>query len=230
MKFPFYMDVSWGLVCITFGATILVGFIMHLLSKKFYTLYVFVRKFSILDLEFPVSALELATYIKGIFLLPKELSEKSLHALKNRLYINFLSIFLKYATIFLLCMKLSYKMSFLGNYIFIILALLQIIPLLGDLVENFYLLQKLSPNATVSTDTVHRNYQLLAKIKWTVFLTAVVFCITTLVYFWLIGNFSYHSMVYLIIIIAELVLIFILMKTTANSSKIDLDQYQNIGN
>jgi len=224
------MDVSRGWICIAFGATILVGFFMHLLSKNFYTLYVFVRKFSILDMEFPVSALELATYIKGIFLLPKELSEKSLHALKNRLYINFLFIPLKYATIFLLCIKLSQKMSFLGNYIFIILAFLQIIPFLCDLIENFYLLKKLSPNAMVSTDTVHRNYQLLAKIKWIIFLTAVVFCITTLVYFWLIGNFSYHSLVYLIIIIAELALIFILMKITANSSKIDLDQYQNIGN
>lgn len=230
MKFPFYTDVSWCLICITFGTTILAGFIMHLLSKKFYTLHVFVRKFSILDLEFPVSALELSTYIKGIFLLPKELSEKSLHALKNRFYINFLFILLKYATIFLLCIKLSQKMSFLGNYIFIVLAFLQIIPFLCDLVENFYLLQKLSPNASVSTDTVHKNYQLMAKIKWSIFLTAVVFCITTLVYFWLIGNFSDHSLVYLIVIIAELVLIFILMKITANSSKIDLDQYQNVGN
>ena len=230
MKFPFYLDVSWSWICITFGATILIGFIMHLLSKNFYTLYVFVRKFSILDLEFPVSALELTTYIKGIFLLPKELSEKSLHALKNRLYINFLFIPLKYATIFLLCIKLSQKMSFLGNYVFILLAWLQIIPVLCDLVENFYLLKKLSSDAKVSTDTVHRNYQLLAKIKWTIFLTAVVFCITTLVYFWVIGNFSYQSLVYLIIIIAELALVFILMKTTANFSKIDLDQYQNIGN
>lgn len=230
MKFLFYLNASWGCICITFGATIFVGFIMHLLSKRFYTLNVFVRKFSILDLEFPVSALELTTYIKGIFLLPKELSEKSSHALKNRFYVNFLFILLKYTTIFLVCIKLSQKMSFLGNYIFIILAFLQIIPFLCDLVENFYLLKKLSPDAKVSTDTVHRNYQLLAKIKWTIFLTAIVFCITTLVYFWLIGNFSYHSLIYLIVIIAELTLIFILMKTTANSSKIDLDQYQNIGN
>lgn len=230
MNFLFYINGGWDWICLTFGATILIGFFMHLLSKNFYTLHVFVRKFSILDLEFPVSALELATYIKGIFLLPKELSQKSLQSLKRRFYLNFLFIPLKYLTVFLLCIRLSQKMSYLGNYIFIILAWIQIIPLVCDLVENFYLLQKLHPDATVSSFSTHKNYQLMARTKWGVFLVAVVFSISSLFYFWLIGNFSSYSLKYLIILIAELVAIFILIKLTKNSSKINLDQYQNVGN
>lgn len=230
MNFLFYINVSWGCICLTFGAAILIGFFMYLLSKNFYTLHVFVRKFSMLDLEFPVSALELTTYIKGIFLLPKELSQKSLHSLKRRLYLNFLFIPLKYLTVFLLCIRLSQKMSYLGDYIFIILAWIQIIPTVCDLIENFYLLQKLHPDAEISSPATHKNYQLMARTKWGVFLVAVVCSISSLCYFWLIGNFSSHSLKYLIILIAELVVIFILVRVTKNSSKINLDQYQNIGN
>lgn len=230
MNFLFYNDVSWGCICVTFGATILIGFFMHLLSKNFYTLHVFVRKFSILDLEFPVSALELSTYIKGIFLLPKELSQKSLKSLRARLYLHFLFIPLKYLTVFLLCIRLSQKMSFAGNYIFIVLAWVQIIPLFCDFIENFYLLQKLHPDAKVSTDPTHKYYQLLARTKWAIYLLAVVFSVSSLFYFWLIGNFSSHSLKYLIILIAELVIIFIMMRLTRNSSKVNLDEYQSISN
>lgn len=230
MNFLFYINASWDCICLAFGATILIGFFMHLLSKNFYTLHVFVRKFSILDLEFPASALELTTYIKGIFLLPKELSQKSLNSLKRRLYLNFLFSPLKYLTVFLLCIRLSQKMNYFGDYIFIILAWAQIIPLICDLIENFYLLQKLHPDVAVSTFSAHKNYQLMARTKWGVFLVAVVFSMSSLCYFWLIGNFSSYSLKYLIILIAELVVIYILIRVTKNSSKINLDQYQNISN
>lgn len=230
MNFPFYIDVSWMWFCIGFGAIALIAFIMHLQSKNFYTLHVFVRKFSILDLEFPDSSLELATYIQGIFLLPKELSSKSLRALKGQLYLHLLFIPFMYATIFLLCMHLSHKMNFLGNYIFALLAWIQIIPLIFDYVENFYLLQKIRPDAEVSTPFVHKTYQVLGKLKWAISLSASVFCVSALIYFWLTGNFSIHSIVFLIVIVAELILIFFLLGITRNSLKINLDQYQNIGN
>ncbi|HEY5371446.1 MAG TPA: hypothetical protein VIJ75_20880 [Hanamia sp.] len=230
MNFLFHIHVGWGCICLTFGATVLIGFFMHLLSKNFYTLHVFVRKFSMLDLEFPVSALELATYIKGIFLLPKEISQISLRSLRTRLYLHFLFIPLKYLTVFFLCMRLSEKMSFLGNYIFIILAWMQIIPFICDLVENFYLLQKLHPDSAVSTPSVHKKYQLLGRAKWAVFLIAIAFSVSSLFYFWLTGSFSNPSLKFLIILIVELLIIFVLIKMTKNSSKINLDQYQNVGN
>ena len=83
MNIPFYISNNGVIFCIIFGMVLLTSFIMNLLSKNLYTLHVFVRKFSILDLQFPATALELATYIRGIFLLPKELSSKSLRALKE---------------------------------------------------------------------------------------------------------------------------------------------------
>lgn len=230
MNFLFSINIGWAWFSIGFGATVLTGFIMHLQSKNFYTLHVFVRKFSILDLEFPASALELATYIKGIFLLPKELSSKSLRALKGRLWLHFLYIPFLYGTIFLGCMQVSHKMNFLGNYVFAILAWIQLIPFICDLIENFYLLQKIRPDAPVSTTFVHKTYQLLGKIKWGISLTAVVFSISALFYFWLTGHYSPRSAMFLIVLLAELIIVIILLRSTANSSKIDLDQYQNIGN
>jgi len=183
-----------------------------------------------LDLEFPVSALELATYIKGIFLLPKELSQISIRSLRGRLYLHFLFIPLKYLTVFFMCMRLSEKMSFLGNYIFIVLAWMQVIPLICDFFENFYLLQKLHADATVSSQSVHKKYQILGRVKWIIFLVAIAFGISSLFYFWLTGAYSNLSLKFLIILIVELVIVTVLIKITKNSSKINLDQYQNVGN
>lgn len=230
MTLLFYINCSGVIFCIVFGVMAFTGFLMHLQSKSFYTLHVFVRKFSILDLEFPVSALELTTYIKGIFLLPKELSSKSLRALRGRLYLHFLFIPLAYVTIFLLCMLIANKMSSWGYYIFTLLAWIQVIPLICDLIENFYLLQKIRPDAPISKSSVHKAYQLLGKIKWGIASVAVVFSISTLFYFWLTGNFSYSAIKFFGIIIGEGVIIYILMRITGKSPGIDLDQYQNIGN
>lgn len=230
MNFPFYISNNGYLFCIIFGAMLLTSYIMSLLSKNFYTLHVFVRKFSILDLQFPATALELATYIRGIFLLPKELSSKSLRSLKGQLYIDFIFMPLAYGSIFLLCIMLSHKMNYMGNYIFTLLGWLQIIPFLCDITENIYLLQKLHPDVKPSTPYVHKAYQLIVKIKWSVAVIAVVFCISALCYFWLTGNFSNGSIRYFIIILIIILSIGALSKATANVSKINPDQYQNIGN
>ena len=90
MKIFFYLDVSWEYFCITFGAMLLIYFIMSLLSKNFYTLHVYVRKFSMIDLESPASSLELATFLKGIFKLPVDLAQNSLRSLKGHLFLNFI--------------------------------------------------------------------------------------------------------------------------------------------
>jgi hypothetical protein len=208
----------------------LTGFIMNLQGKNFYTLHVFVRKFSILDLQFPATALELATYIRGIFLLPKELSSKSLRALKGQLYVDFLFMPFAYGTIFLLSILLSHKMNYPGNYIFTLLAWLQIVPLLCDMAENIYLLEKIRPDVTPSRPFIHKIYQLIVKIKWSIAVIAAVFCISALCYFWLTGNFSYGAVSVLAVIIAELIIIYILMRIAGNKPTVDLDQYQNIGN
>lgn len=230
MNLLFYIPDSRELFYIIFGAMALIGVLMHLQSKNFYTLYVFVRKFSILDLEFPASALELSMYIKGIYLLPKELSSKSLRALKGRLYLHFLFIPLLYGAIFLLCIEIGNKMNHWGNYIFTTLAVIQMIPLICDVAENFYLLQKIHPNVSPSKLSVHKAYQLLGKIKWVIASVAVVFAISTLFYFWLSGNFSFRSIQFLYIIVGELIIIYILARITSKGKPIDLEKYHNIGN
>ncbi len=230
MNFSFYINDIRTVFCIVFGMMALIGFIMYLQSKSFYTLHVFVRKFSMLDLEFPASALELATYIKGIFLLPKELSSRSLRALRSYLYIGFFFIPFMYISIFLLCMLVSYKMNFWSNYIFVVLAWMQAIPMICDLIQNFYLLQKIHPDAAVSKPSVHKMYQLLGKIKWGIASISVVSGISTLFYSWLTGNFSANAITVLVVIVGEIILIYLLMRITAGKPKTDLSQYQNIGN
>ncbi len=230
MNIPFYISNNGTLFCIVFGIMDLTGFIMNLQGKHFYTLHVFVRKFSIIDMQFPATALELATYIRGIFLLPKELSSKSLRALKGQLYVDFLFMPFAYGTIFLLSILLSHKMNYPGNYIFTLLAWLQIVPLLCDMAENIYLLEKIRPDVTPSRPFIHKIYQLIVKIKWSIAVIAAVFCISALCYFWLTGNFSYGAVSVLAVIIAELIIIYILMRIAGNKPTVDLDQYQNIGN
>ncbi len=216
--------------CVIFGLMLLLGAFAKLLSKNFYTLHVFVRKFSILDLEFPDSSLELTTYIRGIFLLPKELSRRSLRCLKIYLYLDFLFIPLVYGSLFLLCLLISAKFTFLGHYIFLILAWLQLIPLICDATKNFFLLKKITPDASVSKEVVHKAYLALERIKWLVALVAAVFSLSALFYFWVTGKYSVSSFRFLIIVIIEIVLFFILRKMFAKGSQIDLDKYQNIGN
>lgn len=216
--------------CIIFGLMLLLGAFAKLLSKNFYTLHVFVRKFSILDLEFPDSSLELTTYIKGIFLLPKELSGRSLRSLKTYLYLDFLFIPFVYGSLFLLCLLISNKFTFLGHYIFLILAWLQLIPLICDASKNFFLLKKIRPDAQVSKQVVHKAYLTLEKIKWLLALVAAVFSLSALFYFWVTGKYSVSSFRFIITVIIEIAVFFILRKMFAKGSKIDLDKYQNIGN
>ena len=230
MNLLFHISNNGILFCVIFGAMMLTTFIMNLLGKNLYTLHVFVRKFSILDLQFPASALELATYIRGIFLLPKSLSSKSLRALKGQLYVDFLFMPFAYGSIFLLCILLSHKMNYVGNYIFTILAWLQIIPFLCDIAENIYLLKKIHPDVKASKSSVHKIYQLIVKTKWSIAIIAIVFCISALCYFWLTGNFSNSSLPYFLVILIILLVMAALTKATANISKVNLDEYQHIGN
>jgi hypothetical protein len=216
--------------CIIFGVMLLLGAFAKLLSKNFYTLHVFVRKFSILDLEFPDSSLQLTTYIKGIYLLPKELAQRSLRSLKTYLYLDFLFIPLVYGSLFLVCLLISNKFHFCGHYIFLFLAWLQLIPLICDAGKNFFLLKKITPDAKVSTDVIHRSYMALEKIKWLLALIATVFSLSSLFYFWVSGKYSAGSFRFMVIIIVEIIVFFILRKLFAKGSKIDLDRYQNIGN
>ena len=216
---PFYLNIDWIYFCIFFGAMLLISFIMSRQSENFYSLYVVIRKFSMVDLEFPASALELATFIKGIFLLPAELSKKSLRALRGQLFLDFLYMPAVYGSIFLLSMKVSLKMSSFGHRSFAILAWLQCIAWLCDIVENIYLLNKIQPQPEVSTPAVYAAYLSLEIVKWGIALTATVCSIAAMSYFWIVGRYSFHSIYYLLVIAAEITGFFIVKKITSKSEK-----------
>ena len=223
---PFYLEINWIYFCIAFGAMLVISFIMNQQSKNFYSMHMVIRKFSIIDLEFPPSAMELAIFIKGIFLLPDELSKKSLHALKGQLYLDFIFMPAVYGSIFILCMKVSMKMTYAGHVFFAILAWLQCIAWICDIIENIYLLNKIKPQPVVSKPAVHIAYQINEIIKWGIALTAVVCSIAAIFYFWLVGLYSPNSINYFLIITAELIIIFIAKKITAKSEIEKLEKFQ----
>jgi hypothetical protein len=221
----FYVDISWIYFCVVFGIALICSLIMSLQSTNFYTMHVVIRKFSMIDLEFPASAQELVTFIKGIFKLPPEISKKSLHALKTQLYFHFLFIPFVYGSIFIACMKVSSKMTYFGHGLFAMLAWIQIIPLLCDVVESIYLLKKIKPDPLISNPVIHNAYVLLEILKWGIALTAAICCAGAVFYFWLVGMYSYNSLHFLLIAAAEIIIFFIFKKLTMKSEK---DKMQNI--
>ena len=208
---------------------LLIGLIMGFQSANFYTLHVVVRKFSIIDLQFPASSLEMVNIVKGVFLLPVELSKKSLHALKEQLYLDFLFMPALYGSIFLLCMKVSLKMTSFGHQFFAILAWLQCIAWLCDIIENIYLLNKIRPLPPQSKPVVHVSYLVIELCKWGIGLTATVCSIAAMSYFWIVGQYSAHSIPYLLIIAAEILVIFIAKKISTKSEKEELEKFQQAG-
>ena len=200
---PFYINISWMYFCISIGALLVTYIVMYLLTTQFYTQHVFVRKFSMLDLEFPATALELATFINGIYLLPPDLSKQSLHAVKNHLYFSFISLPLAFISIFLFSMQVSMKMNSVGHVLFAIIAWLQIIPFICGIISSIYLLKKISPVLNVSNPSVYKKYQLAETLKWSIALVSTVSAASAMIYFFLIGAYSTISIQYLIIIILE---------------------------
>ncbi|MEO8763899.1 MAG: hypothetical protein ABI416_06420 [Ginsengibacter sp.] len=222
---PFYINIELSHFCIAFGVMLLVGFVMSLQSANLYSLHVVVRKFSMIDLEFPASSQELISFIKGIFLLPGDLSKKSLKALKSQLYLDFIYMPALYGSIFMFCMKVSQKMTSFGHPLFAILAWLQCIAWLCDIIENIYLLNKLRPQAGESKTIPYPAYLGLEITKWGIALTATVCSIAAMSYFWLVGRYSLQSIDYILIIAAEIIVIFIARKLTTKTEKENLENF-----
>lgn len=226
---------------IIFGLMLLMEAMAKLLSKNFYTLHVFVRKFSILDLEFPDTSLELFTYLRGIFLLPPELSQKSLRSLKRFLYLDFIFIIFLYGSLFVLCTLISGKFTYWGYYFFMTLAWLQIASLICDAIKNAYLLLRIKkigqvyatqkfPESSESKTRWYHFFQVVERMKWLIALLTAVCCISMLFYFWLIGKYSITSTRFAVVLFIEIVAFIFLRILFSKGSRIDLDKYQNIGN
>ncbi len=214
--------------CIAFGIALLINFIMTFQTRSFYLMHVVIRKFSIIDFEFPASAAELASLIKDIFSLPPELAKKSLNAFKSQLYLDFLFMPATYGSVFILCMKVSSKMIYFGHNFFIFLAWLQLVSWLLDIIEKIYLLNKIRPNPIVSTPFVHVAYTAMEMVKWAIPLVAVVCSIAALFYFWLGGRYYSDSLYYVIVLLIELTVFFALKKLTSRTEKQTLENFSSV--
>lgn len=230
MNTPFYFDVNLNYVCLFLAGALLVSVLMNRLSNNYFTLHVFVRKFSLIDIKSPATPLELATYINGIFLLPKHLQQKSLRALKSTLYIDFAVMLLFYSTIFLLCMLISEKLLTSGRFLFQFLAWAQVIALICGFTGNVFLLKKIRPQTKPSSDSAHFLLQVMENSKWVISLGAVVCCISVMAYFWFSGNYLYSSLHFVIIILIEIIAFFILKKVVTKNPKRILEEYSDVVN
>jgi hypothetical protein len=208
----FLITHGWIWFCIAFGVMLTTMFIMNLQSRKFYTQDVVLRKFSIIDLEFPVSAQDLVNIIKGIYALPGGQSQKTLRSLRGQLYVDFLFMPAAYIGVFLLCMQVSSKMSSFGQDVFAVLGWLQAISWICDIIENIYLLNKIRAEPPVSTLPAHRAFGWLEIFKWGFALIGAVCSASALFYFWLTGLYSPDSLLYLLIIVGEIGVFLIAIK------------------
>ena len=226
----FFFDISPDYFCVSFGAMLVISFIMNRHSRHFYTLHVFVRKFSMIDLELPASPLELVTYIKGIFKLPPALAKSSSQALKANLSLRFLLAPFAYGSLFLASMQLAVRLASFGHWLFGFLAWLQIIPLVCDVLETVYLLKRIDPGVEIPTPKVYKAFQLTALCKWACILVTVVFIVSTVLYLWLTGSYGPFFPHYLLIVASETIIYFALIRFTSKYPEINPDPYQNIGN
>lgn len=220
----------WVLFTITFGILLSATFILRRQGLHFYTMAKVVRKFNMLDLQFAATEKELVNIISGIYDLPVNDNIKSsipksstvLNKLKEQIWVDFI-VFIPafYSTIFLLCMKLTYKMYSFDqgvfhyiSFIFYSFALLQVIALILDTIENIYLLhtihnvenKKKDVNFKPSPLFPYSGFKLLEVFKWGFALTAAVCAISATLYFWLSGFYSEGSIPYFCIVLVEIIL------------------------
>lgn len=128
-------------------------------STCFYTMDVVLKKFAILELEFPATQAELINTIKGLFKLPPENSNTSVKALKTQRYIDFVFTPFACGCIAILCLLVSKKTSLIaGANMFIILAGLQLFVWVFDIIENVYLLGKIKSTVEPSSPAKHKAY------------------------------------------------------------------------
>lgn len=211
---------NWLLFTILFGLLLIVALIMVRQSMHFYTKDVIVRKFSIMELRVAATPKELVNLVKGLYALPPAQSQTSIAALKGQLKIGFLFMPLAYGCIFLLCWRVAHKMDIkIGYNIFVVFAFLQFIPLVCNIIENRYLLSKISSDVKETSSQKHKHYLWMEVAKWAISLTAAVCSVSAACYFWLTGKYSPDSFRYLSIFVIEMVLFLLAVKHLLSNKK-----------
>ncbi|HUC82918.1 MAG TPA: hypothetical protein VMR70_18565 [Flavisolibacter sp.] len=190
----------WLLFIVCF--TVMLGLTLWLaaIARNFYTNKDGLRSFSIFDLEFAATE----SMLDKIFAFSTEDSRKQL---RRHLLVDFLFMPFVYGGIALLCYKTALKMEYYGYYLFMGLAALQLLPFVFDVLENSYLMGKLTlqkGEIARADSSAFKQYQFFVKAKFTIALTGTICSVFGLFYFWLVGTYAADSLIYLAIIVAEI--------------------------
>ncbi len=181
--------------------------------------FVTVKKnpFNIFDLEFPSSELSLKVLIRQMDAGVKK------HVVRH-LWVDFIFMAGAYPAIFLLCLKASFKMVFWGKWIFLILAFLQILPWLFDILENLYLLRMVKKGSSEpagvtdggskANSPAYNFFQFCVKTKFLIALVGTVCSLFGLLYFWIVGDYQKENLPYLAVAFIMIVVFTLLGKVT----------------
>jgi hypothetical protein len=209
----------WPLLIACLALFIVTTLIMQRLAAGFFTMGKVRQSFTIFDLEFPSKSSELMKLIRGIDKLPDPAERiSSRAALRWHLWVDFLFMAGIYPLIFLLCWKASGKMDSIGKGLFIGLAWAQALAWLLDIIENIYLLRKLS-QPEKSARRVHRWYLRVVTAKWILALVGLVCSVFGLMYFWVTGMYNAGSLRWMALLIGMLIGGIVLTKLTGRKAR-----------
>lgn len=199
----------WFLVCM--AAFLFTTYIMGRQSRHFYLQGVTRMPFSIFDLEFPGDAKTLPHIMRDINNLPNGEGVKVRKALRANLLTDFVFMPATYIGIFLLCIHTANEMTLWGKIVFNVLAWMQVLAWLFDVIENIYLLNKMK-HPVPSSPLMHKAYVRVVQAKWAIACTAAVCAAFGSLYFWLVGEFDTYAINYLIIFAVEIILFLVISR------------------
>ncbi len=227
---------AWTLFCVCFGLMLVAMFIMGRQSRHFYSVRRTVRRrFSIMDLEFPVSYEEQRMLVQGIDQLnDSNESKRAISALRWQLITDYLLYMpATYGGIFILCNSLSLRpdIGTLGHYFFATLALGQVLAFLLDAIENAVFLRIIAQRALPLKNTpadkkryagYHRWLQALEYIKFGLAMLGAVCGFSALSYYWLQGAYSGNDWIAVLVLPAEVMLYGFVNGLAAKSDKVKM--------
>lgn len=211
MQLFFEIEHGWMWFCVASGIALLIGLFLQRLSAKLATKVGAQRSFTILDLEFPSSPKDIPNTMSGIAALHSEQQQQQVfRALRQGLYLDFLFMPAAYGSIFLLCMLIAIKCEYqtFGRSLFAVLAWLQVLALVLDVVENLMLLPRARQGAAPMQPYVHKAYVSIVWVKWGIAMTGVVTASMMALYFWLNHQYRTESLPYLLLFLVEIVVFF----------------------
>ncbi|MBK9337784.1 MAG: hypothetical protein IPM98_15000 [Lewinellaceae bacterium] len=213
-----FIEHGWTWFCIAFGAALLLSLMMERISAVLITKDRSLRKFMVIDLEFPSNPRDLPGIINGIYALPDPAKKQKVEqALKRILYLDFLFMPAVYGSIFLLCLLVAGKFpaSSIGQKFFMVLAWAQLIPLVCDVVENGILLRCVRSDLKPMAPRLHQVFVGIVWVKWAVALFAGITAAMLASYFLIKGDYERASLFFLVVFLSEIGL-FVLVRSYLN--------------